>query len=72
MKRATSVNSLQIQRAAFVLADLVEHDAEDEWRVTMQRLAFQYGPVRTLRIVQGDDRKTEADIAAWNKLGARA
>jgi hypothetical protein len=37
---------------------------------TVDRLHWQYGPVRTLDILNGIDPATNADLAAWRRLGS--
>lgn len=37
---------------------------------TMDRLVWLYGPERAAAIVEGRDANTNADIAAWNRIGA--
>lgn len=42
----------------------------ETWRTdTELRLLWQYGPERASAIVDGHDPATEADIAAWRRLG---
>lgn len=36
---------------------------------TMERLVWQYGPEKAAKIVAGQNRKTQADLAAWRRLG---
>lgn len=38
---------------------------------TGRRLARQYGRERALEILEGRDERANADLAAWNRLGAR-
>lgn len=38
---------------------------------TELRLAWLYGAERAARIIEGRDPKTEADLAAWRRLGPR-
>lgn len=38
---------------------------------TSARLRWQYGDARAAQIMAGDDPNTQADIAAWNRLGAK-
>lgn len=37
---------------------------------TFRRQCWLYGPERAAAIMVGEDPATEADIAAWNRLGA--
>lgn len=37
----------------------------------MAVLIWHYGIARAVRIANGQDRKTEADLAAWRNLGPR-
>lgn len=43
------------------------------WRThTHRNLAWRYGEARAAVIMAGQDKATQDDIAAWNRLGTRA
>ncbi len=45
-------------------------DDGHDWRLfTLERLRWQYGVDRAARIVTGNDPATQADLAAWRRLG---
>lgn len=60
-----------IRRRNGIFRDL---DQPDEARsdLTLERLTWFYGPERALRIANGRDRQTIADLAAWEQLGRRS
>lgn len=39
---------------------------------SVQRLVWQYGPTRTLGILQGGELAYNLDLARWNALGRRS
>jgi hypothetical protein len=41
------------------------------WAELAAKLVWLYGPERARDILDGEDRATEADIAAWRSLGVR-
>jgi hypothetical protein len=48
------------------------YDPGHSWEEhTERRLAWVYGPERAAAIMEGHDPTTNADLAAWNGLGAR-
>jgi hypothetical protein len=48
-------------------SELVSHD----WVVhTLRNLEWHYGLDRAVAITAGSDPATEADVAAWNRLGS--
>ena len=48
---------------------LVEHS----WRAyTLDRIEWLYGPERAVEVMAGTDRRTNADLDAWNGLGRKA
>jgi hypothetical protein len=43
----------------------------EEWTRLEERLAWQYGDKHAETILNGDDIKTEMDLARWNALGRK-